>query len=314
GTVGADESRIRHVHTKIAGWVEKLWVNFTGQLVRQGDPLLSIYSRELLSSQEELLRAKDAAARFAKSDIPEVRMGGDDLVQAARRRLQLFDVPDSLIAELERTGTPQRTVTLPAPVSGFVTTKATFEGQQVEPGMELFTITDLSVVWIEADLYEYEARAIRLGQAGRLTLPYDTGRALRGRITYIYPTVNPETRTLRVRFEFANPGFSLKPAMFADVELDVDSGPGLVVPDSAVIDTGERQVVFVAKGDGRFEPRLVQVGARSGGKAQVLTGLAQGDQVVIRANFLLDSESQLRAAIAGMTRGTAKKPGGGAQP
>ncbi|MBE3073114.1 MAG: efflux RND transporter periplasmic adaptor subunit [Acidobacteria bacterium] len=314
GTVGADESRIRHVHTKIAGWVEKLWVNFTGQLVRQGDPLLSIYSRELLSSQEELLRAKEAAARFAKSDIPEVRKGGEDLVQAARRRLQLFDVPDSLIAELERTGTPQRTVTLPAPVSGFVTTKATFEGQQVEPGMELFTITDLSVVWIEADLYEYEARAIRLGQAGRLTLPYETGRVLRGRITYIYPTVNPETRTLRVRFEFANPGFSLKPAMFADVELDVDSGPGLVVPDSAVIDTGERQVVFVAKGDGRFEPRLVQVGARSGGKAQVLTGLVQGDQVVTRANFLLDSESQLRAAIAGMTRGTAKKPGGGAQP
>lgn len=306
GTVTADESRIRHVHTKVAGWVEKLWVNFTGQLVRQGEPLLSIYSRELLVSQEELLRAKEAAARFAKSEIPEVRKGADDLVEAARRRLRLFDVPDSLIAELEQTGQPQRTVTLPSPVSGFVTAKATFEGQQVEPSLELFTITDLSVVWIEADLYEYEARAIRPGQAGRVTLPYETGRTLRGRITYVYPTVNPETRTLRVRFEFANPGYSLKPAMFADIELDVDSGPGLVIPDSAVIDTGERQVVFVARGDGRFDPRLVKVGVRSGGRAQVLQGLAQGDRVVTRASFLLDSESQLRAAIAGMTSGGAK--------
>ncbi len=310
GTVLADESRIRHVHTKIGGWVEKLYVNFTGQLVRQGEPLLSIYSRELLASQEEFLRAKEAAARFANSGIPEVRKGGDDLVQAARQRLQLFDVPDALIADLERTGQPQRTVTLPAPVSGFVTAKSTYEGQQVEPGMELFTITDLSHVWIEADLYEYEARSVRLGQLGRLSLPFDPRQTLGGRITYIYPTINADTRTLRVRFDFANPAFGLKPAMFADVELDVDSGLSVVIPDSAVIDTGERQVVFVGKGGGRFEPRLVQVGVRSGDKAQVLSGLSAGEEVVVRANFLLDSESRLRAAIAGLTRPGAKKPGG----
>jgi len=310
GIVTADESRVRHVHTKIGGWVEKLYVNFTGQFVRKGEPLLSIYSRELLASQEEFLRAREAAARFAGSDIAEVRKGGEDLVQAARRRLQLFDVPDSQIAELERTGKPQRTVTLPTPVSGFVTSKGVFEGQEIGPSTDLFTVTDLSQVWIEADLYEYEARLIHPGQTGRLTLPYDTRRTLGGRIAYIYPTVNPETRTLRVRFEFPNPNFALKPAMFADVELDIDSGPGIVIPDSAVIDTGERQVVFVAKAGGRFEPRLVQVGVRSGGKAQVLSGLAAGDQVVIRANFLLDSESRLRAVIAGLKTSTPRTPGG----
>jgi RND family efflux transporter MFP subunit len=310
GSVMADETRIRHVHTKISGWVEKLFVNFTGQMVREGDPLLTIYSRELLASQEEFLRAKQAAARFAASDIPEVRKGGEDLVQAARRRLQLFDVPESQIAELDRTGTPQRTVMLPSPVSGFVTVKNTFEGQEIDPSMDLFTITDLSRVWIEADFYEYEARALRPGETGRLTLPYDNRNSLSGRISYIYPTVNPDTRTLRVRFDFPNPGFALKPAMFVDVELNVDSGPGIVVPDSAVIDTGERQVVFVATAPGRFEPRLVKVGARSLGRAQVLSGLSAGDQVVIRANFLLDSESRLRAVIAGVGTGAPGKPGG----
>jgi RND family efflux transporter MFP subunit len=310
GTVMADEGRVRHVHTKISGWVEKLYVNFTGQVVRQGEPLLTIYSRELLASQEEFLRAKDAAARFAGSDIPEVRKGGEDLVLAARRRLQLFDVPEGQITELERTGKPQRTVTLPSPVGGFVTTKETFEGQEIDPSMDLFTISDLSHVWIEADFYEYEARAIRLGETGRLKLPYDSGKTLTGRISYVYPTVNPDTRTLRVRFDFPNPGFALKPAMFADVELDVDSGPGLVIPDSAVIDTGERQVVFVETAAGRFEPRLVQVGARSGGRAQILSGLSAGDQVAIRANFLLDSESRLRAVIAGLGARAPQKAGG----
>lgn len=310
GTVSADERRVRHIHTKIGGWVEQLHVNFTGQFVQKGDPLLSIYSRELLAGQEELLRAKEAASRFANSTLPEVRKGGEDLVEAARRRLQLFDMPEDQIATLERTGTPQRTVTLLAPVSGFVTLKNAFEGQEISPSTDLFTITDLSHVWIEADLYEYEARQVRLGQVGRLTLPFDAGRTLSGRISYIYPTVNPETRTLRVRFEFPNPAMALKPAMFADVELEIDSGPGLVIPDSAVLDTGERQIVFVARGEGRFEPRLVRVGARSAGKAQILSGLAPGEQVVIRANFLLDSESRLRAVIAGLKPPLAGTPAG----
>lgn len=308
GIVAADETRIQHVHTKIAGWVEKLYVNFTGQPVHAGQPILSIYSQELLASQEEFLRAREAAARFASSAIPEVRAGGEDLLAAARRRLALFDVPDSFIAELERTGTAQRTVTLDSPVSGFVTMKSVFEGQQVEPGMELFTITDLSRVWIEADLYEYEARSLRLGERAIVSLPYDPSQRLEGHIAFIYPTLNAETRTLKVRFELPNPDAALKPGMFANVELAVEATDGIVIPDSALMDTGERQVVFVAKGGGLFEPREVKVGVRSSGKAQILSGVSEGDQVVIRANFLLDSESRLRAAIAGMGAAGARQP------
>ena len=311
GTVAADETRIRHVHTKTAGWVERLFVNFTGQLVRRGQPILSIYSQELLASQQEFLRARETASRFAASELQEVRRGGEELLQSAEQRLRLFDVPEDFITELKRTGQPQRAVTLLAPVSGFVTAKEVFEGQQIEPGMELFTITDLSRVWIEADFYEYEARALHIGQEAKVTLPYDPSRALAGRVTYVYPTLNPDSRTLRVRLEFQNPDFALKPAMFANVELPLEATDGIVIPDSAVIDTGERQIVFVSLGGGRFEPREVKLGVRSSGKAQVLSGVAVGDQVVTRANFLLDSESQLRAAVAGMKKSSDRGPGGG---
>jgi RND family efflux transporter MFP subunit len=311
GTVTADETRIRHVHTKIAGWVEKLFVNFTGQLVRKGQPILSIYSQELLASQQEFLRARETAAKFTASELQEVRRGGEELLQSAEQRLRLFDVPEDFIAELKRTGQPKRAVTLLAPVSGFVTAKEVFEGQQIEPAMELFTITDLSRVWIEADFYEYEARALHVGQKAKVTLPYDPSRQLAGRVTYVYPTLNLESRTLRVRLEFQNPDFGLKPGMFANVELPLDAAEGVVIPDSAVIDTGERQIVFVSLGGGRFEPREVKLGVRSSGKAQVLLGVAAGEQVVTRANFLLDSESQLRAAIAGMKKTSDHKHGGG---
>ena len=298
GTVAADETRVRHVHTKIAGWVEKLYVNFTGQLVRKGEPILSIYSQELVASQEEYLKARETARRFSTSDLAEVRQGGEDLVQAARRRLELFDVPAAFIAELERTGAVRRAVTLDAPVSGYVTMKETFEGQQVDPAMELFTIADLSHVWLEADFYEYEARILQLGEEAVISLPYDAGTRLVGRVAYINPTLSTDTRTLKVRFEFPNPGLALKPGMYADVELSTRAVEGVVVPDSAVMDTGERQIVFVAKGAGVFEPREVKVGSRSGGRAQVLSGVAAGEQVVTGANFLIDSESRLRAALA----------------
>ncbi len=297
GNVLADETRVRHVHTKISGWVERLHVNFTGQHVRAGQPILSLYSPELLASQEEFLRARRAAAQFSSSELPEVRRGGEDLLAAARRRLELFDVPESLIAELERTGTPQRTVTLLAPVSGFVTAKSVVEGHEVQPGEELFTLSDLSRVWVEADFYEYEAAGLALGEHATITLAYDPAVSLAGRIAFIYPTLDPSTRTLRVRFEFANPGLRLKPGMFADVEVRLDPGEGLVVPDSAIIDTGERRLVFVSRGDGVFEPREVKIGVRAGGRARVLDGLVEGEEVAVRANFLLDSESRLRAAI-----------------
>jgi Cu(I)/Ag(I) efflux system membrane fusion protein len=309
GVVVADETRVRRVQTKVSGWVEKLYVSSTGQLVRAGQPLLSLYSPELLASQEEFLRAREAAARFSQSSLPEVRRGGEDLLTAARRRLELFDVPASTLARLEKTGAAQRTVTLTAPVSGYVSGKQIFEGQQVQPGMDLLTVTDLSRVWVETDFFEYESRDLRLGAKAVISLPYDPGTHLTGRVAFVYPTVDPATRTLKARLEFANPGLALKPGMYVDVTPDLGTREGIVIPDSAVIDTGVRQVVFVQKAGSNgdtFEPREVRIGERAGGEVVVLSGVAVGERVAVRANFLLDSESRLRVAIQ-----AAAPPGGG---
>ena len=297
GLVKPDETSVRHVHTKNSGWIEKLYVNTTGQLIRAGQPLLTIYSPQLLGSQEEFLRARENAVSFAGSSIPEVRKGGEDLLKAARKRLELFDVPESLIKEIEQTGLPKRTVTLLAPVSGFVTAKGVYEGQQVEPGMELFTITDLSKVWIEADFYEFEAHLIRLGQKAVFTFPYDPKAQKTGRISYIYPYLDPQSRTLRARFEFQNSDYSLKPEMYVNVSMKIETSDSVVVPDSSVMNTGLRQIVFVGIGKDRFEPREVKVGYRSGGLVQIISGVGAGEKVVVRANFLLDSESRVRSAI-----------------
>ncbi|HEY7585646.1 MAG TPA: efflux RND transporter periplasmic adaptor subunit [Candidatus Deferrimicrobiaceae bacterium] len=303
GNVVPDETRVRRVQTKIEGWIEKLHVNFTGQAVAKGQPLLDIYSPDLVASQREYLLALEMQNRMNENPYPEERKMAAELVRSSRRRLGLFDVPQGFIAELERTKEPRRTVTLNAPVSGHVTVKEVFEGARVMPGMELFTVTDLSRVWIEADLYEYEARAVRPGQVATLAPSYDAGLRLKGKVTYVYPTLSPESRTLKVRFEFPNPGLRLKPRMYADVFLELDSAAGVVIPDSAIMETGLRQIVFVDLGAGSLEPREVQVGVRGDGKAQVLSGIKEGERVAVRANFLLDSESRLKAALAGMTGG-----------
>jgi len=297
GLVLPDERRVRHVHTKIAGWVEKLHVNYTGQLVRSGQPILAIYSPELLASQEEYLRARQAAARFATSTIPEVRRGGEDLVASSRRRLELFDVPQSFLETLESTGQTQRTVTLVAPASGFVTTKQVLEGMEVQPGMELFTLTDLSQVWVEAEFYENEARLLRVGQQAEVNLPYDPGHVMGGEVTFIYPTLSSESRTLKVRIELANLDGQLRPGMFVDITSGLESAEGITVPEDAVIDSGLRQIIFVEREPGTFEPREVQVGIRGEGRAVISSGIREGERVATRANFLLDSESKLRAAL-----------------
>ena len=297
GEVKADETRVSQVHSKVSGWAERLFVSYTGQAVRKGQPLLSIYSPELLATQQEFLRARETAGRFVGSDMPEVRRGGAELLEAARRRLLLFDVPQSFIDTLEGTGQPQRAVTLEAPASGFVTSREVFAGAQIEPGVTLFTLTDLSKVWVEGDVYEYEAPLVRPGQQARVTLAYDPLRVYVGRISYIYPYLNPDTRTLRVRFEFDNPGLVLKPGMYVNVELDAQAAEGVLIPDASILDTGPRQIVYVKTGEGRYEPRQVTVGLRSDGQAQILSGVKAGEAVVDRANFLLDSESRLRAAI-----------------
>ena len=303
GIVMPAEPEVRHIHTKISGWVEKLHVTANGQFVRRGEPVLSIYSQELLASQEEYVQALAAAERFGKSSLEEVRRGGEDLARSARRRLELLDVPAEVLDELERTRTPRRTVPLLAPISGFVMAKETFEGQQIDATKDLFVIVDLSRVWVEADFYQYEAPEVRLGAQARVTSPYDASLSLSGRVSQVYPTLNAESRTLRVRFELPNPRLDLKPEMFVNIEMDLGSARGIVIPDSAIIDTGTRSLVFVDLGGGRFEPREIKVSTRSEGRAMATAGLAAGERVVTKAAFLLDSESRLRAAIAGAARG-----------
>ncbi len=298
GTVVADERRLVRAQAKISGWVERLDVNATGLYVKEGAPAMAIYSPELLTAQNDYLLARDAANRFAGSQLPEVRRGGQDLLVGARRRLELLDVPESFIVELDRTRTAQRTVNLLVPASGFVTAKSVVQGQEITPGMELYTVTDLSSVWVEAAFFESEARWISIGKPATIRLPYDDRRSLTAKIAYVYPTVDAAARTLTARFELPNPGFALRPGMFVDVELGIDLGEGVLVPASAVIDSGLKKTVFVETAPGRLEPREVETGERSGGSIQIVRGVAAGERVATRANFLLDAESRIRGAVA----------------
>lgn len=304
GTVVPDERLLTHVHTKVSGWIEKLYVNFTGQYVKKGEPLLEIYSPELLASQEEYLRAKALAQRLATSASAEAKKAAEELAEAAAKRLLLFDVPQDFMAHLDATGTPSRTVMLRAPTAGYVLAKDIFAGKQVEPGMELYMVADLSRVWVEADFYEQEAALLKLGMPTQVTLPYRPGAVFTGPITYIYPWVNPESRTVRVRVELPNPKGELKPDMYANVEVMPAEVPGVVIPDSAVMDTGTRQIAFVEEKPGFFVPREVTVVRRAAGKALVTQGLTAGERVVVKGTFLLDSESRLRAALAAPQGGT----------
>jgi membrane fusion protein, copper/silver efflux system len=297
GTVVMPETGVRQVTTKVAGWVEKLYVNSVGRSVRAGEPLFELYSPELLASQEEYLKARETAGQFAKSSLPEVQRGGQDLAAAARRRLELFDVPPEFLERLEQTGKPQRTVTFRAPFGGYVTEKAVVEGQRVEPGMNLITLADLSHAWVTAQVFEAEATAAQTGRAAVVTLPYNATVRLRGRLDLVYPILDTETRSLMVRLEFPNPNLILKPGMFVTVEIESQRAQGIVVPDSALIDTGTRQVVFVQTAPGHFEPRNVEAALRSDGKVVLRSGLKAGEQVAAAANFLLDSESRLRSAV-----------------
>jgi multidrug efflux pump subunit AcrA (membrane-fusion protein) len=254
GVVTPDETRLHHVHVKVAGFVEHLFLGSTGQRVYAGDPAFTFYSPELLASQEEFLAARQALRSLPGGVPSETRAAATDLLAAARRRLELYDVPQSFMAQLERTGKSERTVTMLAHATGYVTMKNVVEGQQVEPGAELFTITDLESLWIEADFYENEARLVRVGQQATLTLPYDPLTQFTGRVAYVYPYFDPQTRTLKVRFQVANPTLVLKPAMYVDVALEVEAADGVVIPESAVLDTGVRQIVFVETAAGLYEP------------------------------------------------------------
>jgi RND family efflux transporter MFP subunit len=314
GRVAYDETRLHHVHTKIGGWLERLHANATGEQVTAGDPLLTIYSPELLASGQEFLLALRARERLAGTTLPSIRESGEDLVASARRRLLLFDLTPDQIEALERDRIVPRTMTLHAPISGHVVARNVTQGERIEPGVNLLDIADLRRVWVLADVYEYELPFVRQGQAATMTLSYLPGRAFEGRITLVYPVLAEMTRTVKVRLEFPNPDLALKPEMYAEVEIGSDLGERLVVPDSAVISTGERDVVFVDRGEGFFEPREIRLGVRLPDTFEVLEGVAEGEEVLVSGNFFVDSESKLKAALAAAGAGNAAAGSGESPP
>ncbi len=293
GKVEVNETRLAFVNTKIAGWVKKLFVNFTGDQVVKGQPLLSIYSPDLVIAQEEYLLALRSRTTIT-GGIAEIEASQQSLVDSAKRRLLLWDITGEQIAALEKSGKTRTEMTIDAPLSGIVLEKMVLDGAYIVPGMNLYKIADLSTVWIIADVYEYEVPLVKVGQQARVTLPYSSGEVLRATVSFINPVLDPMTRTVKVRIAVKNPGLVLKPDMFVNVEIMTSSGSRLVIPRSAVLDSGTRQIVYVEKEPGVFEMRTVTLGLRGENEVEVLKGIKKGERVVTSGNFLIDSESQLQ--------------------
>ena len=295
GVVDFDETALTDVTTKFKGWVEKLYVDSTGQQVHRGDPLFEIYSPELYSAQVEYLLALNQPTNLAGA-------GAQALQSSALAKLKFLDIPDAQIAQVRQDGQAKKTLRINAPRDGVVVEKMVVEGQMVEAGMKLYRLADLGTVWVQSQIYEQDLPIVRLGQEATVSLSYLPDRKFRGRVTYVYPTVDDKTRTAKVRMEFHNPGYFLKPGMFTTVDLTAEVSPSaLLVPDSAVLRSGENNTVFVALAGGKFEPRAVALGLRAEGSLyQVLSGLSEGERIVTSGQFMLDSESQLREAIQKM--------------
>lgn len=306
GRVEYDERRLATVNTKFEGWIERLYVDYTGRYVKAGEPLAEIYSPELVATQQEFLNLLKWRSNFEFSN--NGRLSGhpnsqidkifardtEAIVEAARQRLRYWDISDAQIKKIEETGKPARTLTIHSPASGYVVQKMALKGMRVMPGEKLFEIADLSTVWVVSDIYEYELPLIKAGQTANITLSYFPDREFSAVIDYIYPTLAGETRTAKVRFAIPNPKGELKPQMFTNVGIKIDMGKRLSIPDDAVIDTGARQIVYVDKGEGNFEPREVKLGLRAEGFREVIAGLKAGEIVASSATFLIDSEAQLK--------------------
>jgi RND family efflux transporter MFP subunit len=312
GVVDYDETAVRDVNIKIAGWIEKLYVNATGQPVEKGQALFSIYSQELFTTQEEYLRAYKSRAR-PSATAPDTQGAETDtarwdaeLLAAVRKRLEYFDISDEQIKELERSGKSTKTMVLRSPFRGLVVTKNVVEGMKVDPGMQLYRIADLSRVWVMVTLYEHQLPYVQTGQQVVMTLPYIPGPTIKGTVTFVYPVLNQDLRQVKMRVEVDNPDLLLKPGMYANVEIHSKLADGkTLIPREAVIDTGERQVVLVSLGEGRFDVRPVKLNVEAdGGMVQVLDGVKQGDMVVVSGQFLLDSEARYRESLAKMVKGT----------
>jgi len=300
GQLTSDETKLAHIHVKVNGYIDKGYVDYIGQLVKKGQPLFTLYSPDLVATEEEYLIAKRGAKDLGASQFPEVSQGSQSLLRSTRERLKLWDISDEQIKKLDETGEVTKTLTFYSPVSGFVTDRKAFPQTAVTPDMDLYSISDLSTIWVNADVYEYEVPFVKVGQTADMQLSYYAGRTYSGKITYIYPIVDPVSRTIKVRIEFPNPHFDLKPQMFANVQLKINYGKQIVVPQEAVMDSGDKQYVFVVHNGGMFEPRVIQMGAKLEGNVVVLSGLNAGETIVTSGNFLIDSESRLKSAMSGM--------------
>jgi len=310
GTIEVDERGQYTVAPKFEGWIEKLYVNTTGQAVSRGQALAEVYSPELVSAQREYLIAYRAVGSMTGAGA-EAQQGARQLADAALERLRNWDISEEQVARLRQSGEPRRTLTLVAPAAGFIVKDPPVAGMRFMPGEALFRIASTGHVWLIADVFEQDLALVRRGAKATLRVDAYPTRDFPGQVTFIYPTLNAETRTARVRVELANADGMLKPGMYGTVQIEAGSkAEALMVPDSAVIDSGTRQVVLVSLGEGRFEPRDVKLGARGGGFIEVLSGLREGDSVVTRANFLIDSESNLKAALSGFDADSKASAGG----
>ncbi|MCH8319985.1 MAG: efflux RND transporter periplasmic adaptor subunit [Acidobacteria bacterium] len=297
-TLEVDETRIEYVHPKIQGWIQKVFVDFTLQHVNEGDPLFSIYSPELVLTQEEYLLALKTAENLADSPFEHVSSGARSLFEATRRRLELFDITDEQIEQLEKSGQVQKHLIVYSPVSGHVMEKNAFPNMYVTPETRIYTIADYTKIWAYVEIYENEISYVREGQRVAMSTVAYPGEVFRGDITYVYPHLNEETRTMRVRLEFPNPDLKLKPGMYSNIEIQVPLGATLAVPESAVLRTGKRDLVFVDLGSGQMQLRQVEIGATASDYYEILKGLKPGERVVSAANFLIDAESKVQGVEA----------------
>ncbi len=297
GVVTADETRIAHVHLKTAGWVEEVYANFVGQLVQKGEPLFTVYSPELVATQQEYLIARRGMQQLGKSQYEDVAKSSQSLMDSARERMKLWDLTDRQIAELDRTGEVSKTITVYSPVSGFITDRKAFPHTSTTGDMDLYTIADLSRVWVTADVFEADLPYVKVGQQAVIRFPYAPGKAITGRVGYSYPVLDPQTHTAKIRIDVGNPGMVLKPNMLADVELTINYGRHVVVPAEAVLNSGTMQTVFLARDDATFEPRQVTMGATVDGMTILTAGVKKGESIVESGNFLLDSDTRLNAPV-----------------
>lgn len=302
GHLDYDEDKLSRINVKFSGWVEKLFASETGEPVRKGEPLLEIYSPDLVSTQEEYLLALRNQQRLAKSTNATISEGANSLLESARRRLLYWDITEKQIQRLETSDAIQKTMTVYSPVDGIVVGKHVEEGMRVGPGMDLYRVADLTSIWVYGHIFEYEVPWIKIGEKVQLELPYLPGEVFEGRVQYVYPYLDPKTRDVKIRVELPNPGLKLKPEMYANIQIRSRVGENVVVvPDESIIRSGKRNVVFVSLGGGKFEPRDVVLGAEGGdGYYEVLAGVQPGEDVVVSAQFLLDSESRLKEAIQKM--------------